>query len=256
MQTLLQNLRYAFRTLRENLGLTFTILLTIALGIGASTAIFTVAYATLLAPLPYHNPDRLVHVWSKIQGQRNPVSLGDLTDWKQQNTVFEELNAEGEDDFNVATKDRPEFIDGVRATPGYYRMLGTPLFLGRDFRPEKGEAGQEHVVILTHRLWLHLGANRKLIGQTIQINSEPYTVVGVFAPGVADRWDWELIVPLVSSPELKVRDARYWIVTGRLKPGVTIRQAQADMDAIAAKDARDYPKKRSGLGRDCRALQE
>lgn len=243
-----QTIRSAFRSLRESLGLTLTILLTVALGIGANTAIFTVAYATLLAPLPYPHPDQLVNVWSKIKGQRNPVSIGDLTDWKQQNTVFEELNASGEDDFNVATPDRPEFIDGVRATPGYYRMLGTPIFLGRAFRPEEGEAGKEHVVILTHRLWLHLGANRKLIGQTIQINGEPYTVVGVFAPGVADRWDWELIVPLVSSPELRARDARYWIVTGRLKPGVTIRQAQADMDAITARDARDFPKSDEGWG--------
>ena len=93
MQSLLQNLRYTFRTLRESLGLTFTILLTIALGIGANTAIFTVAYATLLAPLPYPQPDQLVNVWSKLQGHRNWVSAGDFTDWKRQSTAFEDLNA-------------------------------------------------------------------------------------------------------------------------------------------------------------------
>lgn len=232
--------------MRESLGLACTILLTIGLRIGANTAIFTVAYATLLAPLPYPHPGQLVNVWSKIRGQRNPVSLGDLTDWRRQSRAFVELNAAGEDDFNVATKERPEFIDGLRATPGYYRMLGNPLFLGRNFRPEEGEAGKEHVVILTHRLWLRLGANRKLIGQTIEINSERYQVAGVFAPGIADRWDWELIVPLVFSPELAGHDSRYWIVTGRLKPGVTIQQAQAEMDAIAAKEAQDHPKTNQG----------
>lgn len=243
-----QNLRYAFRTLRDSLGLTCTILLTIALGIGANTAIFTVAYATLLAPLPYPQPDRLVNVWSKIQGQRNAVSAGDLIDWKRQSTAFVDLNAAGEDDFNVATRNSPEFLDGVRATPGYYQVLGNPFFLGRNFLPEEGEPGKERVVILTHRLWQRLGANRKIIGQTMQINSEPYTVVGVFAPGTADRWNWELIVPLVFTPELLNRGSRYWVVTGRLKPGVSIQQAQAEMDAITAKEARDFPKSNQGLG--------
>ena len=128
-------------------------------------------------------------------------------------------------------------------------MLGNPIFLGRNFLPEEGEPGKEHVVILTHRLWQHLGANPKIIGQTMQINGEPYTVVGVMAPGTADRWEWELIVPLVFKPEqLTNHDARYWLVTGRLKPGVTIQQAQAEMDAITARAAKDYPKSNQGWG--------
>jgi putative ABC transport system permease protein len=179
-----QNLRYAFRTLRESLGLTCTILLTIALGIGANTAIFTVAYATLLAPLPYPHSDQLVNVWSKPEGQRNGASVGDFIDWKPQSTAFQDLNAAYTPDFNVATKDRPEFIEGVAATPGYYAMLGNPLFLGRNFLPEEGEPGKERVVILTHRLWQRLGANRKIIGQTIEIDGEPHSVVGVFAPAL------------------------------------------------------------------------
>src|ERR1700689_3239518 len=112
MQTWLPNLLYAFRAFRDSLGLTCTILLTIALGIGANTAIFTVAYATLLAPLPYPHPDRLVNVWSKIQGHRNGVSPGDFTDWKRHATSFEDLNAGSEDNFNIATPERPEFLDG------------------------------------------------------------------------------------------------------------------------------------------------
>jgi putative ABC transport system permease protein len=128
-------------------------------------------------------------------------------------------------------------------------MLGNPLFLGRNFLPEEGEPGKQHVVILTHRLWQRLGANLQIIGQTMQLNGEPYTVVGVMAPGIGDRSVWELIVPLVFPPELlNNHDARYWLVTGRLKPGVTIWQAQAEMDAIAAQEAKDYPKSNQDWG--------
>ncbi len=244
-----RNLRYTFRSLRESLGLTVTILLTIALGIGATTAIFTVVYATLLAPSPYPEADRLVNVWSKIQGRRNFVSLADLADWRRRSTVFEELETANPDNFNIATGDRPEYLEGMEATPGYYRMLGAPLFLGRNFLPEEGEPGKEHVVILTHRLWLHLGANPKVLGQSMQINGEIYTVVGVLAPGAADRWGPESMVPLVFKPEqLSDHASRYWVATGRLKPGVTIQQAQAEMDAIAAQEAKDFPETNQDWG--------
>ena len=166
VETLLQNVRFGLRMLRKNPGFTAVAILTLALGIGATTAIFTAAYATLLAPLPYPQSDRLVNVWSNLQGHRTWVSAGDFVDWKRQSTAFEDLNAGSTDDFNVATQDRPEFFDGMEATPGYYRMLGIHLFLGRNFLPEEGEPGKEHVVILTHRLWQHLGANPKIIGQT------------------------------------------------------------------------------------------
>ena len=191
----MQDLRLAIRALRATPIVTAVAILSLALGIGANTAIYTAAYVTLLAPLPYPHPDQLVNVWSKIQGHREGVSVGDFTDWKRQSTSFEDLNAAYTPDFNVATKDRPEFIEGVAATPGYFGMLGNPFFLGRNFLPEEGEPGKEHVVILTHRLWQHLGANLKIVGQTMQIDGEPYTVVGVFAPGSMDRWGWELIVP-------------------------------------------------------------
>jgi putative ABC transport system permease protein len=249
MQGLLQNLRYTFRTLRESLGFSATILLTIALCIGATTAIFTVDYATLLAPSPYPHPDRLVNIWSKIQGHRNFVSVGDLADWRRSATVFEALETASPDNFNIATQDKPEYLEGMEATPGYNAMFGNPLFLGRNFLPEEGEPGKDHVVILTHRLWEHLGANPKILGQTMQINGEIYTVVGVLAPGTSDRWGPESMVPLVFKPEqLNDRAARYWVVSGRLKPGVTIRQAQAEMDAIAAQEAKDFPKSNQDWG--------
>src|ERR1700722_4130558 len=244
-----RNLRDTFRSLRESLGLTCTILLAIALGIGANTAIFTVAYATLLAPLPYPNPGQLVNVWSKVQGHPDGVSIGDFIDWKRQSTAFQDLNIGSTDNFNVAAKDRPEFIDGMVATPGYYGMLGNRLFLGRNFRLEEGEPGKNHVVMLTHRLWQHLGANPKIVGQTMQINGELYTVVGVFAPGAADRWDWELFAPLVfKSEQINDHASRYWLATGRLKSGASIQQAQAEMDAIMAREAKEYPKSNQGWG--------
>jgi putative ABC transport system permease protein len=249
LDTLWQDLRFAVRTLRKSPGFTAVAVLTLGLGVGATTAIFTVAYATLLAPLPYPHPGQLVNVWSVLQGRHPGVSPGDFTDWKRQSTAFEDLNACGTNNFNIASRERPEFFNGMEATPGYYGMLGSPLFLGRSFLPEEGEPGKENVVILTHRLWQHLGASPAIIGQTMQVNGEPHVVVGVFAPGTADRWDWELVVPLVFKPEeLSDHDSRGLLVTGRLRPGVTIQQAQAEMDAITAKEAKDHPKSNQGWG--------
>ncbi len=183
MQTLLQNLRFSLRMLGRNPGLTITVLLTVALGIGANTAIFTVDYATLLAPLPFPQPNQLVMVWSKIQDNRNGVAAGDFTDWKQQNSVFSDLNAWSGTSFNIATKDQPQFLQASLTTPGLLQMEGEPLFLGRYFLPEEGQAGHDHVVILTHKLWLKLGADRKIVGTTLRLDGEPYTVVGVQAAG-------------------------------------------------------------------------
>src|SRR5579859_3592637 len=176
MQTLLQNLRFSLRLLGRNPGLTITVLLTVALGIGANTAIFTVDYATLLAPLPYPHADQLVMVWSKIQTFNNGVAVGYFLDWKQQNTVFQDLCAWSGGSFNMATKDKPEYVNGVRATYSMLQMEGEPLFLGRYFLPEEGVAGGDHVVILTHKLWVKLGSNPKIVGTTLQMDGAPYTV--------------------------------------------------------------------------------
>jgi putative ABC transport system permease protein len=248
MQSLLRNLRYTVRTLWKNPGLTLTVLFTLALGIGANTAIFTVDYATLLAPLPYPQPDQLVVVWSKIQTFHNGISAGDFTDWKQQNSSFQALHAFSGGSFNISTNAEPENIDGLQVTAGYYNMLGRPFFLGRDFLPEEGVDGKSHVVILTHKLWSHLGADPKLIGQSMRIDGEPYTVVGVLAPGVADRGQGQVTVPLVFKPEQLNHDFHWLLSIGRLKPGVTVKQAQDDMDSVAAHIAVTYPKSDKGWG--------
>jgi putative ABC transport system permease protein len=248
MSSLGRNLRYTLRALWKNPGLTITILFTLALGIGANTAIFTVDYATLLAPLPYPQPDQLVVVWSKIKTFHNGISAGDFTDWRRENSTFQSLNAFTGGSFNIASKEQPENIDGEEVTPGYYNMLGRPFFLGRDFLPEEGVDGKSHVVILTHKFWAHLGSDPKLIGHPMRINGEPYTVVGVLAPGLADRGDAQVSVPLVFKPEQINHDFHWLLSIGRLKPGVTIKQAQADMDSVAKHIAEAYPKSNQGWG--------
>jgi putative ABC transport system permease protein len=248
MSNLLRNLRYSVRTLWKNPGLTLTVLFTLALGIGANTAIFTVDYATLLAPLPYPDPNQLVVVWSKIKTFHNGTSAGDFTDWQRLNSSFQTLEAFTGGSFNIASKDQPENIDGRQVTPGYYNMLGLPLFLGRDFLPEEGVDGKNHVVILTHKLWAHLGADPKQVGRSMQINGEPYTVVGVLPPGLYDRDQSQLTVPLIFKPEQLNHDFHWLLSIGRLKPGVTVQQAQADMNSVALRIAATYPKSNKGWG--------
>jgi predicted permease len=248
MQTVLRNLQYAVRQLIKSPVFTLTAALTLALGIGANTAIFTVVYATLLAPMPYPEPDQLVMVWSKIQGDRNGISAGDFTDWKNQNTVFQDLNAWSGGSFNLATKDQPEYVEGQFTTPGMYRMMGVKFRYGRDFLPEEGTAGKEHVVILLNKLWKRLGSDPNIIGKQIRIDGTPYNVVGVLAPGVTDRLDQWLIAPLVFKPEQLNHDFHWLLAMGRLKPGVTIKQAQANMDTVTDNIAKVYPKSNKGWG--------
>ena len=248
MDNLLQNLRFSFRMLGRNPGLAFTVLLTLALGIGANTAIFTVDYATLLAPLPYPEPNRLVMVWSKIQTYHNGVSAGDFTDWKQQNAVFSDLNAWSGQSFNIATKDQPEYLQANATTPGMLQMVGERLLLGRYFLPEEGVEGKNHVVILTHKLWVKLGANKNIIGTTLRLDGQPYTVVGVQSPGLYDRQQAQMTVPLAFKPEQLNHDFHWLLVMGRMKPGVTLKQAQQNMEAVTAHIAEVYPKSDKGWG--------
>lgn len=248
MSNLLRNLRFSWRMLLRNPGITITILLTLALGVGANTAIFTVDYATMLQPLPYSQPDQLMMVWSKVQTYHNVVSAGDYTDWKNQNRTFESLNAWSQDDFNMATADQPDKVRGREVTPGFYKMLGTSMYLGRDFLPAEGQPGSDHEVILTHKIWKRLGSNPHVIGTTLKLNGAPYTVVGVLPAGVYDRGQGDIVVPLAFTPEQLNHDFHWLLVMGRLKPGVTQQQAQEDMNAVTAHVAQVYPKSDKGWG--------
>jgi putative ABC transport system permease protein len=253
--TFLGNLRYSIRMLRKNLGLTAAVVGTLMLAVGATTAIYTVVYAVLLAPLPYPDPEQLVMVWSKVNGDRNVMSAGDFLDWRQQNHTFQQLVAWTGGGFNLATAQQPEQVQGKRATPGWFAMQGIPFLMGRDFLPEEGAPGRDHEVILTYKLWNRLGANRGILGQTLRLNSEAYTVVGVLAPGLADRFDEELTVPLAFRPEEINHDYHWLLSMGRLKPGVTLQQAQADMDAVTAHIAVMYPVSNKGWSASVEPLQ-
>ena len=248
METLLQNLRYATRQLIKSPVFALTAVLTLALGIGANTAIFTVVYGTLLAPMPYPQPDQLVMVWSKIQGDRNGIAAGDFTDWKNQNTAFSDLCAFTGASFNLATKDQPELVDGQFTSPGMYRMMGVKFLYGRDFLPEEGTLGREHEIILMNKLWKRLGSDPHIVGKTIPLDGTPYTVVGVLGPGVTDRLNQELVAPLAFKPEQLNHDFHWLLAMGRMKPGVTLQQAQANMDAVTANIAKAYPKSDTGWG--------
>src|SRR5579875_1866788 len=248
MSTLNKNLRFSWRMLSRNPGMTLTVLLTLALGVGANTAIFTVDYATMLQPLPYPDAKQLVMVWSKIQGFRNVSSVGDFLDWERDSHSFQSMAAWTNGVFNLASGDHPQNVSGLYVTPGYYRVLGLPMFLGREFLPREGHPGQDNVVILSHRMWKRLGGDRDIPGKTLTIDDEPRTVVGVLPAGAYDREEDRIVVPLAFTPEQENHGFHWLLVMGRLKPGVTLQQAQADMDAVTAELARQYPKSNQGWG--------
>ena len=255
MRTLIGNFRYSLRMLRKNPGLTAAVIATLMLGIGATTAIYTVVYAVLLAPLPYPEPNQLMMVWSKVHGHNNGISAGDFLDWNEQNKSFQQLAAWTGGSFNVSTQEQPEELGGMRCTPGWFSMQGLPFQMGRDFRPEEGIPGKDRSVILTHKLWNRLGANRSIIGQPLRLNGELYTVVGVLAPGIGDRFDFELSVPLAFLPEQINHDYHWLLAMGRMKRGVTLQQAQADMEAVSAHIAAAYPTSNKGWGASVEPLQ-
>jgi putative ABC transport system permease protein len=255
MRTVMRNVLYGLRMLRKSPGVTAAVIATLMLGIGATTAIYTVVYAVLLAPMPYTNPDQLVMVWSKVNGGRNSMSAGDFLDWKEQNHSFQQLSAFSGASLNLATQDQPEPVDDLRCTPGWFDMQGIRFFMGRDFLPEEGIPGKDHATILTYKLWNRLGANPNILSQPVRIDGEPYTVVGVLAPGVGDRFTFEMAVPLAFRPD-QINHSYHWLLTmGRLKPGVTLKQAQADMDAVTSHIAAAYPDSNQGWGASVELLQ-
>lgn len=243
MRGLQQNINFGLRTLLKHRGFTITAVLTLALGIGATTAIFSVVYA-VFEPMPYPNPDQLVMVWTRgPRGGRNSVASADLLEWRRRSTSFQAISSWSGGSFNVSTDDRPEQVPGSRRTPGFFTMEGLPMQLGRDFTPEEGQPGNDHFVILSNRLWSgHFNANRDLVGKPIRLNGEPYTVVGVLQPGIYDRLNSQLFVPLSFTPEQIAHDSNFNPVMARLKDGVTLAQAQAEMDGIAAQLQSEFPR--------------
>jgi putative ABC transport system permease protein len=243
-----RDIRFGFRLWRKNYGFALVAALTLALGIGGTTAIFSVVYATLFEPMPYRDPGQLVVAWSKIQGGRNSVSAGDFQDWQRENTTFEALAASNGASFNLARPgSQPEMVDGNRSTYGFYdKFFGEMPWMGRYFLPDEMQAGKDHVVILTHRMWEHMGSNPNIIGTQLRLDGEPYTVIGVRPPGAPDRMAGDVFAPLTFKPEQLNHDFHWLLVFGRLKPGVSVAQAQADMNVVAHRIAQDNPKSNKG----------
>jgi putative ABC transport system permease protein len=252
-----RNLRFGFRLLIKNVGFTSIALMALTLGIGVNTAIFSVVYATLIAPMPYPNPDQLVMVWSKINDNRNGVSAGDYLDWKQQSTVFQDINAWNGGGFSLTMGGHPEMVQAHIQTYSFNTMMGLPFELGRDFLPEEGQVGHDHVVIFSHKFWeSRYGSDRKIVGQSIRLNGEQYTVVGVLKPGLPDRLPGnDIIIPLAFKPEQINHDFHFILVMGRLKPGVTLQQANAEMASVAKHIAEVYPISNKNWGVSVEPLQ-
>jgi putative ABC transport system permease protein len=175
VSTLWFDLRYAVRSLMKARGFSFAAIAALALGIGPTTAIFSIVYATLLAPLPFPDPDQLVMVWSKNpSGGRNAVSSGDYLAWKEAATSFQYLEPFSPRAFNLADRDEPLRARARRVTPDGHSMLGETVALGRDFLPEDGQPGKNHVVLLTNRLWRQrYGADPAIVGRDIRLDGQP-----------------------------------------------------------------------------------
>jgi putative ABC transport system permease protein len=247
MGALLQDLRYGLRMLVKNPCFTAAAIVTLALGIGANTAIFSVVNTVLLRALPYKDADHLVMVWSynRPSGQTlDLVSAPDLADWRSQNHVFQAMAASTDFMYTLTGAGEPTTIIGYQFSPEYFRVLGVAPLLGRTFLPEENQPGKNHVAVLNWRLWQsRFGGDRGIVGKTATLDGEPYTIVGVMPHGVDYPGATQLWTPLTVPPGAATnRNYRYLRVIARLKPGVAIQQAQAEMNAIASRLAREYPK--------------
>jgi putative ABC transport system permease protein len=243
------DLTFAVRGLIAAPGLSAAAVLALALGIGPNTAIFSIVYATLLAPLPYANPDQLVRVSPMVGEVQDRVSLAEYLEWRKRAKSFQDLEAFSPGrTLNLAARDAPEIVSARQVTPGAHRMLSERMWLGRDFRPDEDQPGKQHVVILTHRLWRErFGADRDIIGREVRMDAIPYTVIGVLEPGSWDRAPANIWIPIAFTPaEIANPQRRPLIVDGRLKPGVTVALAQQEMNVIAADLARQFPDTHAG----------
>ncbi|PYY00939.1 MAG: hypothetical protein DMG63_04535 [Acidobacteria bacterium] len=181
METLYQDLRYSLRNLAKTPAFTAVALITLALGIGANTAIFSVVNVVLLRALPYADPDRLVVLLHK---GRNPASHGNFMDWKRDNHVFESMAAAESWTPNLTGVDNPQELPGLRVTPEMFPTLGVAPLLGRNFTADEAHKGKDRVVVLSYPLWQQqFGGDRHVLGQTMQLNGEPYTIIGIMPNG-------------------------------------------------------------------------
>jgi putative ABC transport system permease protein len=249
---MMHDLRYAFRQLIASPGFTAVAILTLALGIGACTAIFSVVNGVLLRPLDYPQPDRIVIIreTNLPQFPEFSVSPPNYLDWQKQTKSYSYLAAYGGAQINLTGEGEPQRLIGVGATADYFKVYGVQPVLGRMFLPGEDVTGKDHVVVLSNPFWQRVfGGEKNVIGRSIQLDGEPYTVIGVAPPDFGQASKVDLWKPLAFSPEErsnKYRGAHYLSVIGRLKPGVSVTQAEAELKLLAAQLARQYPDSNKG----------
>ncbi len=256
MNSLLQDLRYAVRQLRKSPGFAAVAVITLALGIGANTSIFSVVNGALLRPLPFKDPDRLVRVWHVPPPKSFPgmttfaVSAANYLDWERQNHVFDGMAIYSFHGFTLTDSDKPEQVDACSATSGFFSTLGVQPMLGRVFLPEEDQPGHSDVVVLSHRFWQeHFGSNPGIVGHDIKMDGRSILVAGVMPasfqfPEFAQMW-----TPMAwTDQEKAVRGEHHSVVVARLKPGVDLKQAQAEMNTISSRLEQQYPEDDKGWG--------
>lgn len=250
MRELLKDLRYATRMARNNPGFTLVAMVTLGLGIGANTAIFSFINAVLLKSLPYADADRVVVLWEKPpQQERNNISTLTFLDWRNQNTVFTVMAAQTALNMTLTGIDVPAQLHGFRVSAPYFEILGVKPMLGRTFAPGEDQVGKEQVVVLGNRIWKsRFGADTNIVGHTISLNNKPYTVIGVMPPLPALDNSWaDVWIPLAFTPTDMTRNF-HWLMSclAKLKPGVTLEQARMQMQSVAARIEHDYPDSNKG----------
>lgn len=252
MEQFRRNLRQAFRVSYKHPGFSLIVVLTLALGIGANTTMFSLVEAVLLRPLPYANADQIVQIWerSPTDTQKDrPVSAPNFIDWRSQNNVFEKVAALDLNDVNLADGQSPERLGLSTVSADFFPLMGVQPALGSVFQFKEGESGDPHVLVLSNALWKRkFGGSANIIGQTLRLDGVSYTVMGVMPAGFAfpsgaDMWG-PLEFGTAARPE--ERGAHGFWAVGRLKPNVSLEQAQSDMNVIANRLAENYPATNAG----------
>ncbi|HWC19165.1 MAG TPA: ABC transporter permease, partial [Terriglobales bacterium] len=254
LETLAQDLRFALRGMRKNIGFTCVALLTLALGIGANTALFSVVNGVLLNPLPYPKPDQLVILYGKTkQFDRASVSYPNYLDWEKQSRSFSSMAAFRDEDFNVTGQALPERLHGYMISAAFFSTLAVSPVLGRMISPEEDRAGGAPVVLIGEGLWKRkFGSSPDVLGRTMILNGVGYTVIGVIPAGfrLYSGSNNEVYVPIGQWTDPTFLDRRVGMgmnVLARLKPGVTLQRARAEMESISQSLAKAYPEADVGL---------
>ena len=263
LDSLIGDVRYGARVLRRNPGFTVLAVLTLALGIGANTALFSIVHGVLLQPLPYPQPNELVGLWQTNPSKghaRNVVSIGAYNDWKEQADAFEAMAAY-RDGFGVAyTGDGdPQRLIASAVTPGFFRLLGVPAMLGRTFVQEEATEGEDGAILISHSFWsARLGGDDQILGRILTIDGESVRVVGVLQAGFAFlRDDVDIWTPLTFSETARQDRKSHSIgVIARLAPNVSLEAARASMHTIAARLGEAYPEHQKDWGADVVPLRE